>query len=58
MTTALLTPSTRFTVPAGSTAKAPPELLLKLLLDSKERINDVDGSRKAAQLLAQYYPGK
>jgi hypothetical protein len=39
-------------------SQKPPEMMLKLLLDSKERINDVDGSKKAAQLLAQYYPGK
>ncbi len=36
----------------------PPELMLKLLVDAKERINDMDGAKKAAQLLAQHYPGK
>ncbi len=36
----------------------PPELMLKLLVDAKERANDMDGSRKAQQLLALHYPGK
>jgi TolA-binding protein len=39
-------------------SKKPPELLLKLLVDSKERLSDMDGAKKAQQLLAQYYPGK